>query len=155
MTAPAAPQRKRMTRALVARVADEVFAFPLAAITEAVDAPVVTPVPLAPDGIAGQCVHRGQLLPVLDPRVLLGTARAGGAGTLLVLPGAVPYALWVDDLSDLVAVERAGRRPLPPGADRTGMLTGLLVVDDVLAGVVNVDALHAAAQALLTAESPR
>ncbi len=152
-----AGRRKRMRRALVARVSDEVFALPLSAVTEAVDAPEVTPVPLAPDGVLGQCVHRGALLPVLDPRVLLGTARSGGPGTLLVMPGAAPagapYGIWVDDLSDMVSVEAIARRPLPHGADRTGMLTGLLVVDDLLAGVVNLDALNAAAHALLTSET--
>ena len=34
-----------------------------------------------------------------------------------------------------------------------GMLTGLLVVDDLLAGVVNLDALNAAAHTLLTSET--
>ncbi len=149
----AAAPRKRMRRALVARVDDEVFALPLASVTEAVDAPEVTPVPLAPDGVLGQCVHRGALLPVLDPRVLLGTPRGDGPGTLLVMPGVVPFGLWVDDLSDLVSVEGITRRALPHGADRTGMLTGLLVVGDLLAGVVNLDALHAAAHALLTTET--
>lgn len=153
MTAPVNATRKRMTRALVARVGEEHFAFPVTAITEAVDAPTVLPVPLAPEGVVGQARHRERLLPVLDPRVLLGAARGDGAGTLLVMPGARPWGLWVDDLSDLVAVDRAVRRPLPPGTDRTGMLTGLLVVDDTLAGVVHVQALQRAAETLLSVES--
>lgn len=153
MTAPVPATRRRMTRALVARVGEELFAFPVSGITEAVDAPEVAPVPLAPEGVAGQAHHRDRLLPVLDPRVLLGVARGEGTGTLLVMPGARPWGLWVDDLSDLVAVDRAVRRPLPPGSDRTGMLTGLLIVDDTLAGVVHVQALHRAAESLLSVES--
>lgn len=152
MSAPTPTTRRRMTRALVARVGDEHFAFPIAAVREAVDAPRLLPVPLAPTGMLGQCDHRGGLLPVLSAKALLGASRTTEveAGTLLVMADVdVPYGLLVDDLSDMVAVDGMVRRALPPGADRTGMLKGLLVLDDWLAGVVDLDALHAAAARML------
>lgn len=148
MTEPS--NTKRMARALVARVSDEYFALPLTSVLEAVDAPEILPVPLAPKGLLGQCSYRGGMLPVLDPELLLGTARGGEDGMLLVMAGVeIPFGLWVDDLTDMVAVEGVARRALPPGSDRTGMLRGLIVVEDWLAGVVNLEALHSVASSLL------
>lgn len=154
MTAPPtqAP-RSRMRRALIARVGEEHYAFPLTAVLEAVDAPQVTPLPLMPEGVAGQCEHRGQMVPVLDPRAVLEAARSDGPGTLLVMQEEeLVFGLWVDDLSDMVVVDALARRALPNGADRTGALAGLLALDGLLAGVVNLDALHTTARRLLTRE---
>jgi purine-binding chemotaxis protein CheW len=153
MAAPTQAPRKRMRRALIARVGEEHYAFPLTAVLEAVDAPQVTPLPLMPDGVAGQCEHRGRMVPVLDPRAVLDAARGDGPGTLLVMQeGELVFGLWVDDLSDMVVVDALARRALPNGADRMGALAGLLAVDGLLAGVVNLGALHTMARRLLTRE---
>jgi chemotaxis signal transduction protein len=142
-----------MRRALIARVGEEHYALPLTAVLEAVDAPQVTPLPLMPDGVAGQCEHRGQMVPVLDPRAVLDAVRGDGPGTLLVMQEEeLVFGLWVDDLSDMVVVDALARRALPNGADRTGALAGLLALDGLLAGVVNLGALHTRARRLLTWE---
>ncbi len=146
-------------RVLVARVGSEYFAFPIGDVLEALDAPEVTPVPLTPDGVLGQVTHRGQLLPVLDPHVLLGAdlatrvgARAATPhGTVLVMvPDGTPFALAVDDVTDMVTVEPAARRALPEGTDRTGMLAGLFAIDRLLVASVDIAALRANAGVLLT-----
>jgi purine-binding chemotaxis protein CheW len=154
MTAPQAPHtRQRMRRALIARVGEEHYAFPLSAVLEALDAPEVVPLPLVPAGVAGQCEYRGRMVPVLDPRAVLDAARGDGPGTLLVLQdGALVFGLWVDDLADMVVVDALARRALPNGADRAGALVGLLAIDDLLAGVVNLGMLHATARRLLRRE---
>lgn len=147
-------------RMLVARVGSEYFAFPLADVLEAVDAPVVTTVPLTPTGVLGQCTHRGQLLPVLDPHRLLGAPLDAGSGTVLImatrlpsavchLPSAV-FALQVDDVTDMVTVGPRNRRALPEGTDRTGMLSGLLAIDRMLVAAVEMTAFRATAATLLT-----
>ena len=138
-------------RVLVARVGSEYFAFPLADVLEAVDAPVVTTVPLTPTGVLGQCTHRGQLLPVLDPHRLLGAPLDAGSGTVLIMAAdSTPFALQVDDVTDMATVRPSDRRALPEGTDRTGMLAGLLAIDRLLVAAVEMTAFRATAATLLT-----
>ncbi|MBX3133257.1 MAG: chemotaxis protein CheW [Gemmatimonadaceae bacterium] len=143
-----------LTRVLVARVGAERVAFPVESVREVVDAPAVQPVPLAPDGIAGQVALRDAHLPVLDPAVLLGAARdARGAGVALVLCEPA-VALWVDDAQDIWDASSAERRGVPSGADRVGVLQGLLQRGAEVAALVDPTALSRAVVATLR-EFPR
>lgn len=143
-------------RVLVARVGRERFAFPLVDVIEVAEAPPIVPVALAPSGMAGQCVHRDRLLPVLDAGVLLGVPRpdAQGAGVLLLFDtegGRV--ALRVDDVVDMVPVEEGQFRALPAGgASAAVMLSAVLHLASGIAGAVAMDALRAAMVARLTTE---
>lgn len=142
-------------RVLLARVGAERFAFPLRDLLEAVDAPVVTPVALAPVGVAGQCQHRDRLLVVLDAGSLVGVPRAGGAGALLVIEGNDgPFGLWVDDVEDMVAAPRRAWRGLPTEAARSsGVLRALLSLEDGIAALVDVGAVRTAATARMQSEA--
>jgi chemotaxis signal transduction protein len=136
-------------RVLIARVGSEHFAFAIGAVREALDGADVSALPLLPRGVIGQCAHRGDLIPVLDPSVLFGTT-ATSPQTILVFVAEPPFAIAVDDVTDMITVEARARRTLPAGADRTGMLDGLLSQDGVLAGVVDMATLRATAGSLLT-----
>lgn len=137
-------------RMLVARVGAEHFALPLGAVLEALDGAEVTALPLVPRGVLGQCTHRGALLPVLDPQVVLGAAREAPVGTILVLVAEEPFALAVDDVTDMVAVEERARRVLPSGTDRGGMIDGLFAHEGALVATVAIDSLRALATSLLS-----
>jgi chemotaxis signal transduction protein len=140
-------------RFLLVGVGGERFALPLADVREAVDAPVVTALPLMPAGVVGQCEHRGSLLAVLDAGALLGVARAGGAGALLVMDaGATRFGLWVDDVLDAVAVEPARAHAVPTGSSAPGVLRAVLDLESGLAGLVDTDLVRGAAHARLTGE---
>ena len=141
-------------RVLVARAGAEYFAFPLAGVLEALDGAEVAPLPLLPNGVLGQCTHRGALLPVLDPGAVLGAAlegaRAGAVGTVLVMADEEPFALAMDDVADMVVVEADARRPVPTGADRGGMIAALFKHDRLLVGLVDAHALRAVAASVLS-----
>lgn len=141
-------------RLLVVRVGSERFALPLADVVEALDAPEVGAVPLAPPGVVGQCAHRGRLLPVVDLGALVGVQRGGGAGALLVLALDRERAgLLVDDVLDAVVAHPSMRRPVPAtGADAAGMLDALLDLPSGLAALVDTGVLRASVLARLTAE---
>jgi purine-binding chemotaxis protein CheW len=140
-------------RVLVARLGDERIALPLGNVVEVVDAPTVVPLPLTPKGVLGQCQWRGQWVPVLDPAVMLGVARSGGPGTLLVARGASrPFALWVDDVDDVRELSAENLRPVPAGTDKLGRLRGIMQQDDDLIAVVDAEALADAAEATLQSE---
>lgn len=140
-------------RVLIARVGSERFAFPIAEVLEAVDAPELLPVALAPDAVAGQCAHRGRLLTVLDAGTLLGVARRGGAGALLVIEAQGERAgLLVDDVLDAAVAPHATRRAVPAtGAPAAGLLAGVLALPSGLAALVDLGTLRATIVARLAA----
>lgn len=161
MTMPplVSPEPRRVMRVLVARVGGERFAFPLADVIEVAEAPAIVPVALAPDGMAGQCVHRDRLLPVLDAGVLLGVPRAGDAGSagggvlLLIETSGGRVALRVDDAVDMVTLEERHWRALPAsGASAAAMLSAVLHLEGGIAGAVEMDALRGAMLARLMTE---
>jgi chemotaxis signal transduction protein len=140
-------------RVLVARLGDERIALPVRMVAEIIDAPTVTPLPLTPRGVIGQCAWRGQWVPVLDPAHLLGVARRGGAGTVIVAHGAPRmFALWVDDVDDVRETSSLALRPVPAGTDKLGRLRGILQDNADLIAVVDASALSAAAEATLQSE---
>jgi len=145
---------QRVARVVIARLGDERLAFDLASVTEVLDAPVVTALPLTPRGLAGQIPYRGGYLPVLDPAVVLGVPRVGGAGAALVLSGA-PVALWVDDAEDVWEVAGMTMQGVPPGSDPLGILHGLLMRDGHVVSHVDAGALAVAALATLRQGSER
>ena len=142
-------------RLLLARVGLETFAFPIADVMEAVESPAVTPLALAPAGVAGQCTHRDRLVPVLDGGVMLGVPRAPGEGVLLLIDTvAGRLGLRVDDVLDMVEVDATRRRALPAtGGAMTAMLEDVIDLGDGIAGAVAMDALRAAMAARLTTEA--
>jgi len=141
-------------RVLLARLGAERFAFPLAAISEVAEAPVIAPIALAPHGVAGQCIHRERLLPVIDAGALLGVPRTGGRGVLLLVDGdAGRMALWVDDVLDMVPIEAGQRRPLPQTGAASALLDGVVDLGDGIAALVAMDAMRAVMAARLTMEA--
>lgn len=136
-------------RLLIARLGAERIALAVESVREVVDAPHVTPLPLAPVGLAGQLTLRGVLVPVLDPGPLLGIGRAdGGAGAALVLSGC-DAALWVDDAEDVWDVDAAAERPVPAGSDRRGVLRALVQRGADVVAAVDAGALRGAVAATL------
>lgn len=136
-------------RLLIARVGVERIALAVESVREVIDAPHVTPLPLAPAGLAGQFALRGAQMPILDPGELLGIARSGdAAGAALVLADR-DAALWVDDAEDVWESASAAERPIPAGSDRRGVLRALLQRDGLVVAAVDAGALSAAASATL------
>ncbi|HRN54620.1 MAG TPA: chemotaxis protein CheW, partial [Gemmatimonadaceae bacterium] len=89
-----------VSRVLVVRVGAEQVALPLQAVRELVDAPVITPVPLAPTALRRHCALRGQHLPVLDLGALLGIAREPAEVAIALVADDGSFALGVDDALD-------------------------------------------------------
>ena len=115
-----------MSLHIIARVHGEHFAFPAADIEEAVDAPVIEWVPVAPEGMLGQLAHRGRMVGAWDAGSLFRFGVPATAGAAIVLrDGARRIALVVDDVTEMVRIEAAAVRPAPPGADPDGVLGGI------------------------------
>ncbi len=143
-TALAATER---TLHIVARVGAERFAFPVAGVEEALDAPAVAWVPVAPDGMTGQLLHRDRMIPAWDAgwAFRLATPAAGGAA-LVLRDGTRRVAFVVDDVLEMARIEADDIRAVPGGADLDGVLSGICFATDggnTLLNIVRVDALVA------------
>ena len=113
---------------VIARVGSERFAFAVADVEEAIDAPHLEWVPAAPPGLAGQMRHRARTLSAFDGGWAFGVARDGRSTTALVLrTGAQRAVLVVDDVDDLTMLDLTTLRPVPAGTDADGVLAGVCV----------------------------
>jgi chemotaxis signal transduction protein len=148
-TAAAPPAPALATGHVVVRVGTERFAFRVGDVEEAMDAPLLTPVPLAPAGLLGQMRYRDRTVRAFDAAWMFGVARRGGAGTALVFrAGSERMGLLVDDVEDLAEVAPGDVRPVPPGADAEGLLRGVcLATDGRVVALVRTAAMVARASA--------
>lgn len=140
-------------RILVARVGAELVAFPLHAVREVIDAPVVDALPLTPDALVGHMTLRDSHIPVLDAGVLLGIASARADDGIALVFGE-GFVLRLDDAVDVWERDAASVLPVPPGTDRLGVLRALLRRDEQVAALVDTTVLRARALAILREDSP-
>jgi chemotaxis signal transduction protein len=54
------------------RLGDRAFAVPVSSVREVLQQPVISPVPLAPELLAGMVLFRGEVLPVFETGILFG-----------------------------------------------------------------------------------
>lgn len=83
---------------LVVRIGDQPFALPATPIRRIVPMAALTPLPGAPFGVAGVLAIGGDLLPVVDPRPLLGLPPTLPRPDqhLIAIDATTHYLLWVD-----------------------------------------------------------
>ena len=110
-------------RALFFRLGGVLFALEGAHARQVVSVPGVTPVPRTPRELLGLFTSGGALLPLVNPRPLLGLAEGDGRGSfapdpatydLAVLAQAGPHtlALSVDEVAGFATLERGAMLPL-------------------------------------------
>jgi chemotaxis signal transduction protein len=104
--ASAAPEAAADAAGVVVRVAGSRYAVPMEAVAEVGRVPHVTRVPGVPPWIAGVANWRGRILPVVDPRPLLGGSAAAPVGPTgrLVVAGdrGVSVGLLVEGVEGVV-----------------------------------------------------
>lgn len=125
------------------RVGPERFALRLADVEEAVEAPVLHPLPDLPRHVLGVCALRGQLVPVHAPAHVLGVP-VGSPGVALVLAGAPALALAADDVEDAFTITPDRLRDAPGTDDPDGVLLGVTRHAGKLVAVLDAPALAAA-----------
>ncbi len=110
------------------------YALPAASVSEVVRMPPLARVPQAPRSLMGLANLRGSVLPVASVRALLGRQEVATthASRLIVLDGASPVALAVDEVSNLVRVA--------PGKVKTAEADIASEAGEHLSGVFEIDA---------------
>jgi chemotaxis signal transduction protein len=139
---PLLPLRARLAAGeavpmLLFAVGGEAFLLPLADVREALDAPLVHPVPRMTGATRGVLALRGALLPVKDPSAILGVPAPAGAAALVVV-GERPLVLLVDDVLDAVAVTADAVRPLPAGLPADDFVLGAAPAGGRLAALLDL-----------------
>ncbi len=115
-----------MSTHIVVGVGSERFGFPVSQVEEALDAPHIEWVPVAPLGMLGQVAHRGRMVGAWDAAWAFRLPSSTTAGAALVLrDGPRRVAIIVDDVIDMARIDTADIQPVPAGADLEGVLGGV------------------------------
>jgi chemotaxis signal transduction protein len=118
---------------VLARVADERYAFAVEAVREVAESFAVTPVPGAPATLLGVHSLRGEILPVLDLAAILGVGRGAGGWLVVAEQGGLRAGLAVDAVEDVAELGTALAAEAEP-------LAGSVLMDGELVAVVDVGA---------------
>ncbi|ACL25281.1 MULTISPECIES: chemotaxis protein CheW [Chloroflexus] len=101
---------------LLFRLTNELYALPGKAVREVMRWHTPTPIPGAPPLLPGLLNQRGQILPVIDLRLLLGlpaTAPDRATRLIWVHQDDIDAALLADAVDDLIAIEPSLLEPPP------------------------------------------
>lgn len=138
---------------LMFRLGSELFAFDLVAAEEAVELESVHAVPDMPEAMRGVIDLRGRLVPVYSPSETLRAPHAPEGGVLVLMrAGDRRVALMVDDVEDVIVLDRTMLRP-PPSADADSLVLGVAFIGDALVTVVDAHVLVAACAVPVLAEA--
>ncbi|MGC9025267.1 MAG: chemotaxis protein CheW, partial [Chloroflexia bacterium] len=111
-----------MRNVLVFYLADERYAFPLDTVREVSRVGHITPLPGLPAAVLGATGLRGEVLPVLDLRQLLGLPKSpltAESRLLIVQHEGLAAAMLVDRVEDIAALPESTWQTPPAEAEET------------------------------------
>ena len=130
---------------LLFALSEESYAFPLDRVREVVKPAPITPVPSLPEHILGVMNLRGEILPVLDPKRLLGLGAGAPSpeGRIIVVRGpGMAVGFLAESVEDAIEVKVSLEAPLatlPEG--QAQYLQGQVTHEGRLVGVLDVEVL--------------
>lgn len=138
-------------------IAGESFAVALAAVREIIRVPVIVKLPLAPAALEGLANLRGAVLPVVNTRRLFGLPERDhdDATRVVILDGARPVGIVVDDVANVVSVEadRIEAAGSISTTVRSDLLEGVIKAEGERGMVMVLDALAMIAREFETFEA--
>ncbi|MEM9293083.1 MAG: chemotaxis protein CheW [Acidobacteriota bacterium] len=126
------------------RVAEEIYALPVARVQEVIKVGPVTPVPHTPVSVRGVTNLRGRVLTVVDLRIRFGLAENALSEhhrILVSLTSSGPVGLLVDSVSQMIAVRPSEVVPPPDDAATDDAITGVVSQRDELTSLLSLEAL--------------
>lgn len=142
---PARPASAPSPLVVTFRVARQVYALPLAAVLQVVRLPALTIIPEAPPELCGLLNLRGDFVPVLDARTVLGEPPAVALESQIIVlraAGESSFGLLVDEVDSVRHCPAGSFAPLAQGSD---LLIGMLRERDHAAMMLDPVALAARA----------
>jgi purine-binding chemotaxis protein CheW len=133
---------------LLFRLERELYAIPSSSVREVARFRPWTPVPGAPATLPGIISQRGMILPIVEPRPLLGLEQpelTRAARLVIVVHNDINLALLVEVVLDLVKLPLDAIEPVPAALDpaRARFLRGITRHDDQPLGLLDLDELIA------------
>jgi purine-binding chemotaxis protein CheW len=133
---------------LLFRIERELYAIPSSSVREVARFRPWTPVPGAPAVLPGIISQRGMILPIVEPRPLLGLDQhdlTRAARLVIVIHNDIGMALLVEAVLDLVMLPAVAVEPVPAALDpaRARFLRGVARHEDQPLGLLDLDELIA------------
>lgn len=133
---------------LLVQIEQELYALPSASVREVARYRPWTPVPGAPSTLPGIINQRGMILPIVEPRPLLGleqTELTRAARLVIVVHNEIGLALLVESVLDLTTFPAIAVEPVPAALDpaRARLLRGILHQEHRPIGLLDLDELIA------------
>ena len=133
---------------LLVQIEQELYALPSASVREVARYRQWTPVPGAPSSLPGIINQRGMILPIVEPRPLLGLEQADltrAARLVVVIHNEIGMALLVEAVLDLMSFPASTVEPVPAALDptRARLLRGILYQEQQPIGLLDLDELIA------------
>lgn len=126
---PAAVQDTSMDKYLLF-VSDELlFGVPAEYVVEIITNHAITSIPLVPGYIRGIINLRGQIIPIVDIRLLLGHAMQEDNCIIILNIDGVMVGILVDTVQKMVDVDRTTILPAPP-QNSQNLVSGMCALDD-------------------------
>src|SRR5277367_1057727 len=132
-------------RYLTFRSEEGLYALPARLVSEVIRVRPLARVPQAPRSLLGLANLRGAVIPVAGMRALLGREEIASTTTsrLIVLDGATPVALAVDEVAALVSVAQSDIRKVDAELSATAgeQLEGIFQVEGKVTKILDIQAL--------------
>jgi purine-binding chemotaxis protein CheW len=127
---------------LVGYLAERAFAIPAVAVDRIVRMVALTPLPGAPPHVVGLINVQGAVLPVVDPRPLLGvpTSEPHPDQDLVILSAPHRYVLWLDRITEVSRATPADFQTICSSGE-PGPASLVMRLDDLVIPVLSVVAL--------------
>lgn len=128
------------------RLGDQLLGIAVLDVQDVLNAQSITPVPLAPDWVAGVLNLRGRIVTAIDLRARLGLPeRTDGARTnrmsVVIEQNDAPYSLLIDEIGEVLSLDekRFEKNPVTFSAIWKEVAKGVYRLDDELMVVLDVD----------------
>lgn len=126
------------------RIARQAFGIPVLQVQDVTAQSAITPVPLAPNEVAGSLNLRGRIVTAIDMRQRLGMDARGpdeASMSVIVERNGELYSLLVDDVGDVLWLPASRYEPTPAtlSSDWRGLCSGLYRLDSELLLVLDID----------------
>ena len=105
------------------------FGVPAEYVVEIITNHVITKIPLVPSYIEGIINLRGQIIPIVDIRLLLGHTPQEDSCIIILNIDGVMVGILVDTVQKMVDVDRKSILPAPP-QNSQNLVSGMCALDD-------------------------
>ncbi len=127
-------------------IGDDHYAVDIMAVREIKDWAAIRHLPNQPDYVRGICSLRGAFIPIIDLRCRFGeglTEPTPFHVFIIVKIGQQQVGLLADRVSDIISVELVNIKEVPEvGQTKSrGFLSGLVNIDDVTIGLINLNSI--------------